>query len=397
MAKKRIGIVGGGIVGTCIAYFLTHEHPDAEVILFEKNTIGSGTTAKSAGTHCLVDDSVSHEFWSVRLFGFRFYTELEKRIPGSTGFEKTCTLLIAPYPEYEKYALQAVDLTLASGYQAEYWTDKDKIRQIIPDLTLDGVLGAAYSPDDGFVDPTMISNTLARLSREKGATILIGTEVQNITTVNNKVTGVDTNKGHFDLDVLVDSTGPWAPFFSPKVGLPSPIIHTRAEVFILKPEKPLGYPFPVLKFPRFYARKDKENVFICKAHLTMDLNNPQHAGLWNPDDLPMTGGTDPYFWDFLTEELMQHYPRLLESSVDNDWVGYRAEPRDYMPVLGKSPVDDYVLAIGAGGNGVIEGPTIGRDIARYIMNGDISYFMSRLPLSRFDNPAKLEKFNKVTW
>ncbi len=397
MAKKRIGIVGGGIVGTCIAYFLTHEHPDAEVILFEKNTIGSGTTAKSAGTHCLVDDSVSHEFWSVRLFGFRFYTELEKRIPGSTGFEKTGTLLIAPYPEYEKYALQAVDLTLASGYQAEYWTDKDKIRQIIPDLTLDGVLGAAYSPDDGFVDPTMISNTLARLSREKGATILIGTEVQNITTVNNKVTGVDTNKGHFDLDVLVDSTGPWAPFFSPKVGLPSPIIHTRAEVFILKPEKPLGYPFPVLKFPRFYARKDKENVFICKAHLTMDLNNPQHAGLWNPDDLPMTGGTDPYFWDFLTEELMQHYPRLLESSVDNDWVGYRAEPRDYMPVLGKSPVDDYVLAIGAGGNGVIEGPTIGRDIARYIMNGDISYFMSRLPLSRFDNPAKLEKFNKVTW
>ena len=397
MAKKRIGIVGGGIVGTCIAYFLTHEHPDAEVILFEKNTIGSGTTAKSAGTHCLVDDSVSHEFWSVRLFGFRFYTELEKRIPGSTGFEKTGTLLIAPYPEYEKYALQAVDLTLASGYQAEYWTDKDKIRQIIPDLTLDGMLGAAYSPDDGFVDPTMISNTLARLSREKGATILIGTEVQNITTVNNKVTGVDTNKGHFDLDVLVDSTGPWAPFFSPKVGLPSPIIHTRAEVFILKPEKPLGYPFPVLKFPRFYARKDKENVFICKAHLTMDLNNPQHAGLWNPDDLPMTGGTDPYFWDFLTEELMQHYPRLLESSVDNDWVGYRAEPRDYMPVLGKSPVDDYVLAIGAGGNGVIEGPTIGRDIARYIMNGDISYFMSRLPLSRFDNPAKLEKFNKVTW
>ncbi len=397
MAKKRIGIVGGGIVGTCIAYFLTHEHPDAEVILFEKNTIGSGTTAKSAGTHCLVDDSVSHEFWSVRLFGFRFYTELEQRIPGSTGFEKTGTLLIAPYPEYEKYALQAVDLALASGYQAEYWTDKDKIRKIIPDLTLDGVLGAAYSPDDGFVDPTMISNTLARLSREKGATILIGTEVQNITTVNNKVTGVDTNKGHFDLDVLVDSTGPWAPFFSPKVGIESPIIHTRAEVFILKPETPLGYPFPVLKFPRFYARKDKENVFICKAHLTMDLNNPQHAGLWNPDELPMTGGTDPYFWDFLTEELMQHYPRLLESSVDNDWVGYRAEPRDYMPVLGKSPVDDYVLAIGAGGNGVIEGPTIGRDLARYIMNGDVSYFMSRLPLSRFDNPSRLEKFNKVTW
>lgn len=168
MAKKRIGIISGGIIGTCVAYFLTHEYEDTEVYLFEKNTIGSGTTAKSAGTHCLIDDSLPHEFWSVRLFGFKFYTELEKRIPGSTGFEQTGTLLIAPYPEYEKYALQAVDLAVASGYQAKYWQDKEKIKAIIPDLTLDGVLGAAYSPDDGFFDPTIISNTLARLFAKKG-------------------------------------------------------------------------------------------------------------------------------------------------------------------------------------------------------------------------------------
>jgi sarcosine oxidase, subunit beta len=83
MAKKRVGIVGGGIIGTCIAYHLTHYYDDAEVYLFEKNTIGSGTTAKSAGTHCLIDDSVAHEFWSVRLFGFNFYTDLEKEQPGS--------------------------------------------------------------------------------------------------------------------------------------------------------------------------------------------------------------------------------------------------------------------------------------------------------------------------
>ena len=67
--EKRIGIIGGGIVGTAVAYFLS-QYPEAEVTLFEKNSIGSGTTAKSAATFCLIDDSVSHEFWSVRLFGF---------------------------------------------------------------------------------------------------------------------------------------------------------------------------------------------------------------------------------------------------------------------------------------------------------------------------------------
>lgn len=396
MSKKRVGIVGGGIIGTAIAYFLS-QNEDAEVILFEKNTLGSGTTAKSAGTHCLIDDSLPHEFWSVRLFGFEFYMDMEEKEPGSAGFEQTGTLLIAPYPEYEMYGLQAVDLAKSAGYTAEYWRDPEKIRQIIPDLTLEGVLGAAYSPDDGFVDATMISNTLGRWARENGAEIMIGNEVTDIIVKDGKVTGVETSKGHFDLDVMVDATGPWTPFFGKLAGLDLPIIHTKAEVFILEPQESLGYPFPVLKYPRFYARKDKDNVFICKAHLTMDLNNPDHAGVWNPDELPMTGGTDPYFWDFLTEELFEHYPRLLESSVVNDWVGYRAEPKDYMPILGESPVEGYVLAIGAGGNGVIEGPTIGRDIARYIMTREKSWLIEKLPLSRFEGEEEVEQHHKVTW
>ncbi len=384
--KKKIGIIGGGVIGVSIAHFLT-QYPEAEVTLFEKNTIGSGTTAKSAGTHCLIDDSVSHEFWDVRLFGFNFYTGLEKAMPGSAGFEKTGTLTVAPHKEYETYVMKAVSLTLASGYHAEYWHDPAKIHSVIPDINLDGLLGAGWCPDDGFFDATMISNTMARLAREKGATIHIGTKVEGVTMTGGKVTGLDTSKGHFDFDLVVDASGPWARYTARQVGLEMPIWHTKAEVFILQPSKSLEYPFPVLKYPRFYARKDKDCVFICKAHLTMDLNDPMHAGIWDPDALPMTGGTDSYFWDFLTDELMQHYPRLLDSSVVNEWVGYRAEPPDFLPILGESSVPGYLLAVGAGGNGVIEAPTIGRDLAQYIMTGDTSWYLERLPFSRFEKVA----------
>jgi glycine/D-amino acid oxidase-like deaminating enzyme len=379
--KKRIGIIGGGIIGTATAYFLS-QYEDAEITLFEKNSIGSGTTAKSAATFCLIDDSVSHEFWSVRLFGFNFYTNLEKQIPGSTGFEKTGTLMVCPYSQYESYAKQAVALTLASGYQAEYWTDKDKIHQIIPDLNLDGILGAGWCPDDGFFDATMTANTLARLARERGVSIYIDTKVENICTENGKVTGLETSKGHFDFDVVVDASGPWARNVAKLVGIDLPIWHTKAEVFILEPTEKLGYPFPVLKYPRFYARKDKDSVFICKSHQSMDLNDPMHAGFWDPDQLPMTGGTDSYFWDFLTDQLLENYPRLLEASLVNEWVGYRAEPPDFLPVLGPTPVEGYILAAGAGGNGVIEAPTIARDLSAFIMTGAKSWYLDRLPLSR---------------
>ncbi|OGO34358.1 MAG: FAD-dependent oxidoreductase [Chloroflexi bacterium RBG_16_57_11] len=382
--KKRVGIIGGGIIGTATAYFLS-QYPEAEVTLFEKNSIGSGTTAKSAATFCLIDDSVSHEFWSVRLFGFNFYTGLEKRFPGSTGFEKTGTLTVCPYKQYEMYVKQAVALTLASGYHAEYWTEAEKISQIIPDLNLEGVLGAGWCPDDGFFDATMTANTLARLAREGGVQVHIGTKVIGFTTANGRVTGLETSKGHFDFDVVVDASGPWARHVAQLVGVQLPIWHTKAEVFILEPAEKLGYNFPVLKYPRFYARKDKDNVFICKSHQSMDLNDPMHAGFWDPDLLPMTGGTDAYFWDFLTEELLAQYPRLLESSVVNEWVGYRAEPPDFLPVLGATPVEGYILAAGAGGNGVIEAPTIGRDLADYIMTGAVSWYLDRLPLSRLDS------------
>lgn len=381
--KTRIGIIGGGIIGTATAYFLS-QYPDADVTLFEKNSIGSGTTAKSAATFCLIDDSVSHEFWSVRLFGFNFYTDIEKRFAGSTGFEKTGTLTVCPYKEYEMYVKQAIALTLASGYHAEYWTDTEKIHGIIPDLNLDGVLGAGWCPDDGFFDATMTAATLARMARERGAQIHINTRVNDFTVTNGKVTGLETSKGHHDFDVVVDASGPWVRHVAKLVGIQMPIWHTKAEVFILEPTEKLGYPFPVLKYPRFYARKDKDNVFICKSHQSMDLNDPMHAGFWDPDLLPMTGGTDEYFWDFLTEQLMEVYPRLLDSAIVNEWVGYRAEPPDFLPVLGKTPVEGYLLAAGAGGNGVIEAPTIGRDLAAYIMTGASSWYLDRLPLSRFD-------------
>ena len=77
MAKKKVGIIGGGIVGTVLGYNLSL-YDSVDVTLFEKDQIGSGTTAKSAGTVCLFDDSLPNKFWDVRLYGFQTYMNLEK-------------------------------------------------------------------------------------------------------------------------------------------------------------------------------------------------------------------------------------------------------------------------------------------------------------------------------
>jgi len=391
MQKKRIGIIGGGIVGTALGYNLSL-HPNIEVSLFEKDQIGSGTTAKSAGTVCLFDDSISHEFWQMRLFGFQSYERMEQEEKGSAGFDKTGTLVVATNPEVEAYIKAGIALAKAVGYSGEYITDKARIQEILPDLNLDDALGAGWTADDGYFDATMASNTYAKKMKANGGQVYPFTKVENLKKSGSKVTGIETNKGSYDFDLVVDASGAWTRYTSRMAGLELPIWHTKAEVFFLVPPKQkLRYTFPVLKYPRFYARREGDNVFICKAHLTMDLNDPMHAGIWDPDKLTPTGGTDDYFLEFLFGELDAHVPGLLDSGVASSWLGYRAEPPDFLPILGDTPVEGYMLAVGCGGNGVIEAPMISQDLALYIAYGKKSLLINRFPLSRFEKQFDLTK------
>jgi len=383
MAEKKVGIIGGGIVGTALGYHLTL-YDGIDVTLFEKDQIGSGTTAKSAGTVCLFDDSMSHEFWNVRLFGFQAYERLEEEEEGAAGFDKTGTLVVATDKEVEAFINAGIAMAKSHGYQGEYITDHGRIKEILPELDLEGVLGAGWTPDDGYFDATMAANTYAKKIKANGGDVQTFTKVENLKMTNGKVTGIETDKDSYDFDVVVDASGPWARYTSRMAGLELPIWHTKAEVFFLVPPKQkLDYTFPVLKYPRFYARREGDNIFICKAHLTMDLSDPMHAGIWDPDKLTATGGTDDYFLEFLFGELESHVPRLLDSGVASSWLGYRAEPPDFLPLLGDTPVEGFMLAVGCGGNGVIEGPMIGQDLAIYIATGVKTPLLKRLPLSRY--------------
>jgi len=387
MAKKKVGIIGGGIVGTALGYNLSL-YDQIDVTVFEKSQIGSGTTAKSAGTVCLFDDSLSNKYWDVRLYGFETFMNMEKEEKGSAGFDNCGTLVVATDKEVENVIKTGIALATAAGYRGDYLTDPDEIRKIIPDLSLDGVLGAGWTADDGYFDATMASNTFVKKMRANGATVMTGTKVEKDNSSGGRVTGLETGKGNFDFDVIVDASGPWTRFTGKLAGLDLPIWHTKAEAFFLAPpKKKLDYPFPVLKYPRFYARPEGDNIFICKAHLTMDLSDEMHAGRWDPDELPEKGGTDDYFLEFLFEQMEEHIPGFIDCGVSFSWLGYRAEPPDFMPILGDSQLDGYQLAIGCGGNGVIEGPTIGRDLAKYIATGQKTLLIEHLSLDRFEGKS----------
>ena len=116
MEKIKIGIIGGGIAGTALGYYLSL-YDNAEISIFEKDRVGCGSTAKSAGTVCLFDDSLSNRYWDVRLYGFETYLKMEQEEKGSAGFDKTGTLVVATTPEVEKVIKTGIALAKAAGYE----------------------------------------------------------------------------------------------------------------------------------------------------------------------------------------------------------------------------------------------------------------------------------------
>lgn len=380
---KKIAIIGGGISGSALGYNLSL-YEDADVTIFEKDRIGAGTTAKSAGTVCLFDDSLNNRYWDVRLYGFETYTKMEKEEKGSAGFDQTGTLVVATSPEVEQRIKTGIALAKSAGYTGEYITDKERIKEILPGINTDEILGAGYTQDDGYFDGTMISNTFAKKMKANGGKIHIGTTVTEIIKDGDTAVGLKTSDGkEYAFDVIVDCSGPWSQFTGKMAGIDVPIWHTKAEVFFLAPPvKRDGYVFPVLKYPAFYALRAGDNVFICKSHLSMDLDNPMHAGQWDPDKLPSTGGTDDYFIEFLFEQMDEYVPELADSGLVSSWLSYRAETRDFLPIIGDTPVKNYYLATGYGGNGIIEAPAVSRDLAKYIMRGESTLLLEEWAFKR---------------
>jgi glycine/D-amino acid oxidase-like deaminating enzyme len=86
--------------------------------------------------------------------------------------------------------------------------------------------------------------------------------------------------------------------------------------------------------------------------------------------------------DYLAEQLSRTAPRLAESSVVSDYLAYRMESRDYLPIVGDSGVPGYMLTAGLGGNGVIFAPAVGQSLAEYIGTGKKDELLQRFELLR---------------
>ena len=362
-SKPDVIVVGAGVIGCSVAYYLARE--GASVTLLEREALGSGASAHATGSLSLLGTEFSHgPSFQFALAGYREFPELVLRLEDDTDMD----LLYQRRPSL-RLALDEEEETLIKGlmeWQRQevemQWIDATQVRHIEPRLT-PAVRGAVYENESSQLDSYRLTLALARSAEQKGAQLQLR-GVTGLVTSGSRVTGVRTATGEVSCGTVVLAAGAWSHELGNALPFPLPVRPLKGERLILRFA---GEPLPVLiSSPK-------------RGHMISGLDGLLSVG--------STGGRD---YDrkelFLGEEfdrqptesakveLLQRaidvLPVLQEAELVQQLAGSRPLSPDRLPLIG--PVPEWrgvVLATGHGTKGIHLGPITGRTVAQYILGG----------------------------
>jgi len=373
-SRARVVVVGGGVIGSSVAYHLAHAGWK-DVVLLERDRLTSGTTWHAAGL-IVTFGSTSETSTEMRKYTRDLYTKLEAETGQSTGFKPVGFIEVAAdkdrLEEYRRVSafnrLCGVDVHEISPTQ---------VQDLFPLAKTDDLLAGFYVKEDGRADPVGVTMALAKGARQQGATIVEGVPAIGFTTKNGAVTGVVTAQGTIECEHVVLCGGMWSRQLAAKVGVSIPLQAAEHYYLITERIPQLSASWPVLEDPASHGYFREE-----VGGLMIGLFEPVCAP-WNvggiPDDFSF-GEIQPD-WDRMgpyVEKAMSRIPISMESGVRKFFCGPESFTPDLAPIVGPAPeLKNFFVCAGLNSIGIITGGGLGRVVAHWLMTGrpdvDVSY------------------------
>jgi len=379
-SRARVVIIGGGVIGTSVAYHLA-QLGWTDVLLLEQGQLSCGTTWHAAG---LVGQLRASEN-GTRLvqYSCELYERLEKETGLGTGFRRCGGVTVARTADRMTQLHRTAATAEAYQLECELISPR-RARELYPIMAVDDLAGAIWLPGDGRANPTDLTAALARGARDKGVTIRERTRVTAVLTKNNAVTGVRTDRGDVEAEVVVNCAGQWAKAVGAMAGVTVPL-HS-AEHFYVVTEQVDGVnrDFPILRDPDGYTYI-KEEV----GGLVVGGFEPDAKPWVAPDALP-------YPFEFqLLEEDWDHFAILMDSAIKR--IPVLAEtgikmfyngPESFTPdnqfILGEAPeLRNFFVAAGFNSVGIASAGGAGRALAEWITEGEPGLDLSAVDIRRF--------------
>jgi len=374
----QVVLIGGGVGGCSIAYHLTLMGWK-DVVIIERHELTSGSTWHSAG---LVGQMRSDANLTRMM---HYSTDLYRRLKGETGHDPAWRevggLRLASSSERLEEIKRLVGMAGSFGVPMQLITSKEAY-DLFPLMSLQGVVGAAYTPNDGVIDPTGLTNALAAGAKNRGARIFQDTNVEKINLKDGRVHEVVTDKGSIQTEIVVNAAGQWGGEVGRMVGLNLPVVPMAHLYAITKPIEGVGHDIPTLRDPDLLVYWREEVGGLTTGGYE---RNPAPFGL-NGIPLDFKYTLLPPDWDRfgpLMENSIKRVPVLETAEIRQLLNGPEGFTPDGEYLLGPTAVKGFWVACAFCAHGLAGAGGIGKTMAEWIIDGHPEWDVWRLDVRRF--------------
>jgi len=375
--RAQAVVIGGGVGGCAVLYWLARLGWD-DVVLVERAELTSGSTFHSAGLVGQLRSSLS--LTKMMMASVDLYRSLEAEVGLETGWHEVGSLRLASSEERMEEIARQAGWAKTFGLPLELISPSEA-QELFPPMATEGVLGAAYLPTDGYIDPSQLTFALAEGARRRGAEIEQRTRATGIRVRRGRVVAVETDRGEIETEVVVNAGGMYAREIGALAGVNVPIVPMAHEYLVTKPS---GLPLevPTMRDPSLlvYFRPESGGLVMGGYE--------RHCAPWGLDGIP------PDFNSRLLEEDWPRFEELMENALvrvpslaEMEVVKLINGPEAFTPdgefILGPSDVRGFWVAAGFCAHGLAGAGGMGKLVAEWIVEGTPSLDVWHMDSRRF--------------
>jgi sarcosine dehydrogenase len=381
-SSARVVIIGGGIVGCSVAYHLA-KLGVKDVVVLERAKLTSGSTWHAAG---LVGQlRTSANITQLLKYSVELYDKLEQDTGQATGWKRNGGLRLACNAERMTEIKRQATTAHSFGLEMHILTPNEA-RDLWPIMDVSDVVGAAFLPTDGQANPADIAQALAKGARMGGVKIIEDCRVSAIEQKNRRVTGVVTDQGNIQAEIVVNCAGQWARAIGQLAGVNVPLVSLQHQYIVTEPIPGVMKNLPTLRDPdrlTYY----KEEV----GGLVMGGYEP------NPIAWAESGIPDGFEFQLLNEN-WDHFEPIMELAIGRvpalQTAGVKQlinGPESFTPdgnfILGEAPeLKNFYVGAGFNAFGIASAGGAGRALAEWIAGGEAPMDLWPVDIRRFGKP-----------
>jgi sarcosine oxidase subunit beta len=387
-----VAVIGGGIMGTSIAWHLA-QRGAGRVTLLERATVSAGASGK---TGALLRRHYSNEPEAMLAhLSFQVFSNWAEIVGGDCGHVPTGIIFTVDTSPGQEANLAALHKNVALqnhlGIDSRVISPAE-LKELQPFAYVDDLQAVSYEPTSGYVDAIAATRSMASAALRAGADIIEGCRVLGIAIENDRVAGVITDDGVIPAGVVVCAAGPWSPSILASTGLKLPIEALRVQIAIV--HRPME-----LDTPHFVYLDTAAGMFTrpwAPGRSLIGVSGGDQHDAADPDAYDERN--DRSYPAQAIAAAAKRMPAMAKATYLHGHAGLYDMTPDAHPIIGPTGIDGLYLAAGFSGAGFKKGPAVGQCLAEQILDGQATTVdLNPFRLSRFEDDGWLAPWSETEY